>query len=138
MRDAEYRPLDNAKVALKVTLPGGDNLTIDAEPDARDAGMYSATYVTKQPGRYRVLATVTAPDGSAVGTREAGWAAQPAADEFARLMPDREFLKSIAAQTHGEVVDGDALASFVSSLSSRTHPSPSRGPRPCGTALFIS
>ena len=25
-------------------------LTIDAEPDAREAGMYSATYVTKQPG----------------------------------------------------------------------------------------
>ena len=85
MRDAEYRPLDNAKVALKITLPGGDNLTIDAEPDGREAGMYSATYVTKQPGAYRVLATATAPDGSTVGAREAGWAAQPAADEFARL-----------------------------------------------------
>ena len=50
VRDAEYRPLDNAKVAFRVTLPGGDNLSIDAEPDGREAGMYSATYVTKQPG----------------------------------------------------------------------------------------
>ncbi len=45
------------------------------------------------PGPYRILPTATAPDGSIVGDREAGWAAQPAADEFARLKPDREFLK---------------------------------------------
>ena len=108
--------LDNAKVALKLTLPGGDTLAIDAEPDAREAGMYSATYVPKRQGAYRVLATATAPDGTAVGDREAGWAAQPAADEFARLQPDREFLKAIARKTGGEVVDGDNLASFVASL----------------------
>ena len=122
VRDAEYRPLDNAKVALKVTLPGGDNLTIDAEPDAREAGMYSATYVTKQQGDYRILATATAPDGSAIGAREAGWAAQPSADEFARLEPDREFLKTIASKTKGEVVDGENLASFVAGLSFKSAP----------------
>ncbi len=110
------------RLLFKVTLPGGDNLTLDAEPDGREAGMYAATYVTKQPGAYRVLATATAPDGSAVGEREAGWAAQPAADEFARLEPDREFLKTIASKTDGEVVDGENLASFVASLSSRSAP----------------
>jgi Putative glutamine amidotransferase len=122
VRDAQYRPLDNAKVALKITLPGGDSLTIDAEPDAREAGMYSATYFPKQQGAYRMLATASAPDGSAIGTREAGWAAQPAADEFARLEPDREFLKTIASKTGGQVVDGDRLASFVASLSSKSAP----------------
>ena len=122
VRDAEYRPLDNAKVAFKITLPGGEDLTLDAEPDGREAGTYAATYVPKQPGAYRVVATATAPDGSAVGEREAGWAAQPAADEFARLEPDREFLKTIAAKTRGEVVDGDRLDSFVASLSSRDAP----------------
>ena len=45
--------------------------------------------------------------------REAGWAAQPAADEFARLEPDRDYLKTLAAKTGGEVVDGDRLDSFV-------------------------
>ena len=87
VRDAEYRPLDNAKVALKITLPDGGAITLDAEPDGREAGLYAATYVTKQPGAYRVVATATAPDGATVGEREAGWAAQPAADEFARLSP---------------------------------------------------
>jgi hypothetical protein len=122
LRDAEFRPLDNAKVALKISLPGGDALTLDAEPDGRESGTYAASYVSKEPGAYRVVATATAPDGSAVGSREAGWAAQPAADEFARLAPDREFLETIASRTGGEVIDGDRLASFVSSLSARHAP----------------
>ncbi len=122
VRDAEYRPLDNAKVSLKITLPGGDEFTLDAEPEGREAGTYAATYVSRQPGPYRVLATATAPDGAPVGQREAGWAAQPAADEFARLQPDREWLESIAARTKGEVVDGDRLSAFVNSLASRDAP----------------
>jgi uncharacterized membrane protein len=122
VRDAEYRPLDNARVKLKVTRPGGDDLTLDAEPDGREAGAYAATYVSREPGPYRVLATAAAPDGAAVGEREAGWAAQPAADEFARMEPDREWLESIASRTGGEMVDGDRLQAFVSSLSSRDAP----------------
>jgi hypothetical protein len=122
VRDAEYRPLDNAKVTLRITLPNRESLTLDAEPDAREPGAYTATYVTKQPGAYRFVATATAPDGAAVGEREAGWAAQPSADEFARLQPDREYLETLAAQTKGEMVDGDRLDRFVASLSARDAP----------------
>ena len=122
VRDSEYRPLDNAKVSLKITLPGGGELTLDAEPDGREAGTYAASYVSKLAGAYRVVATATAPDGSAVGERDAGWAAQPAADEFARLEPDREFLKTLARKTKGEVVDGSKLDSFVTGLASKDAP----------------
>jgi hypothetical protein len=122
VRDAEYRPLDNAKVAFRVALPDGGNRTLDAEPDGREAGAYTATYVPKQPGAYRVVAAAIAPDGSKIGEREAGWAAQPSADEFARLEPDRDYLKMLASRTRGEVVDGDRLDSFVASLSARDAP----------------
>jgi hypothetical protein len=122
VRDAEYRPLDNAKVVVRTTLPDGENLPLEAEPDGREAGTYTATYVTKQPGAYRFLAQATGPDGAAVGEREAGWAAQPAADEFARLQPDRAFLETIASKTKGEMVNGDNLATFVASLSARDAP----------------
>ena len=50
VRDAEYRPLDNAKVALQITPPGGKASPLDAEPDGREAGSYAATYVTKTAG----------------------------------------------------------------------------------------
>ena len=122
VRDAEYRPLDNAKVSFRVESAGGEKLTLDAEPDPSEAGAYAATYVPRTPGAYRVVGKATAPDGSAVGEREAGWAAQPVADEFARLEPDRDYLKSIASKTRGEVVDGESLPAFVASLSSRSAP----------------
>jgi uncharacterized membrane protein len=122
VRDAEYRSLDNAKVTFRVALAGKDIVTLEAEPDPRESGTYRSSYVTKEPGPYRIFATAMAPDGSKIGAREAGWAAQPAADEFARLEPDREFLKTIATQTNGELVDSEHLDSFVSSLSSRSAP----------------
>ncbi len=122
VRDAEYRPLENAKVAFRVRLPGGETLTLDGEPDLREAGAYATTYVPREPGAYNIVAAATAPDGSALGEKAAGWAAQPAADEFARLEPDREYLRTIAEKTGGEVVDGNRLASFVASLSSRSAP----------------
>jgi hypothetical protein len=122
VRDPEYRPLDDAKVAVKVTFPGGDALTLDAEADGREPGLYATTYVPKKPGAYRAVATASAVDGSTIGEREAGWAAQPAADEFARLAPDREFLKTLAAKTGGEVVDGKDLESFVAGLAARGAP----------------
>ena len=122
VRDPEYRPLDNAKATLKIALPGGESLTLDAEPDGQEAGTYHATYVPKQPGAYRVVASATAPDGSALDDRQAGWASQPAADEFARLAPDREFLKTLAAKTKGEVIESANLPAFVAGLSSRDAP----------------
>ena len=122
LRDTEYHPLDNGKVSFRIDMPGGKKLTLDAEPDSSEAGAYAATYVPREPGPYRVTAHGVAPDGSTVGEREAGWAAQPVADEFARLEPNREFLESIAAKTRGEIVDGDHLPAFVASLSARSAP----------------
>ena len=122
LRDAEYRPLDNGKVSFQIKLPGGTELTLDGEPDPSEAGAYTATYVPREPGAYRIKATAAAPDGSLVGQREAGWAAQPVADEFARLQPNREFLESLAARTRGEVIDGNRLSAFVASLSARSAP----------------
>ena len=50
VRDAEYLPLDNASVSLRITQPGGETLPLKAEPDGRQAGSYTATYVTKHAG----------------------------------------------------------------------------------------
>jgi uncharacterized membrane protein len=122
VRDPEYRPLDNANVALRITLPDRSDLALDAEPNRRESGMYSAAYTTKQPGSYRVVATATGPDGSAVGEQAAGWVAQPTADEFARLEPDKEFLSTVASKTQGELVEGRNLEAFVAGLPLRNAP----------------
>lgn len=122
VRDAAYRALDDAKVSIHVVRPGGETFDVEADPDGHEAGAYTATIATRTPGPYRITASATAPDGSAVGQREAGWAAQPAADEFARLGPDRALLDTIAAKTRGQVVEGARLDDFIASLSARGAP----------------
>jgi hypothetical protein len=122
VRDPQYRPLDDARVTLQVATPDGATLTLDAEPDDQTPGSYTTTYATRQPGPHRFLASAFGPDGSELGSRSAGWAAQPSADEFSRLAPDRDFAGEIADRTGGEVVDPDRLDAFVSGLSRRAAP----------------
>jgi uncharacterized membrane protein len=122
VRDPRYLPLDDAKVTLELTLPDGGKLELTAEGQGREPGVYSASYVARQVGPHRVLARASAPDGSTVGEREAGWAAQPGAEEFARLEPNRAYLATIAEKTGGEVVDPAKLDAFVTRLASRDAP----------------
>lgn len=122
VRDAEYLPLDNAQVTVDVTAPDGKMLALDPEPSDGEAGAYTATYVPRQAGAYRAAVKVVAPDGSAVGERQAGWVAQPAAEEFKTLRPNREWLADIAAKTQGEVLDPNGLDKFVASLPARRAP----------------
>ncbi len=120
--DADYLPLDNATVSVRVTKPNREELTLPAEPDAREAGGYSVRFVPREPGAYRAVATVTAPDGSPVGRREIGWCVQPEADEFARLEPNRELLEAVASRTKGEAIPEDGLPAFVAGLPYREAP----------------
>jgi uncharacterized membrane protein len=122
VRDERFLPLDNAEVKVRITTADGGEITLDAEPSPNEAGAYVATHVPRIPGAYRAMASVTAPDGSAVGERETGWAAQPLADEFNRLTPNRELLAEIAAKTKGEVVELEDLDTFVTSLENRDAP----------------
>lgn len=122
VRDPEFLPLDNAQVKVKITDPAGKELELSGEPADREAGLYTTSFVSRQTGAYRATVTAAAPDGSEIATREAGWTAQPAAEEFARLAPNRELIETIAARTGGEVVESHELASFVNGLSRRKAP----------------
>jgi len=67
-------------------------------------------------------AVVTDADGVEVGRAQAGWSADPAAEEFKSLKPNRALLESIARQTGGEVISVNNLASFVEKLPNRNAP----------------
>jgi hypothetical protein len=130
VRDAEFLPLDNARVTIEVTTPDGKKVPLTAEPNEAEAGTYIARHVPRQPGAYRAAVTVAAPDGSLIGEREAGWVAQPVADEFGSLRPNRPWLEEIAAKTGGEIVAMNDIDSFVASLPSRKAPIPETWVRP--------
>lgn len=118
----EFEPLDNASVDVVVTAPDMSQLTLKAEPLADKSGIYQTTYVPRLPGAYRAQVVAVAADGSEVGRRVAGWTAEPAADEFRVLRPNRKLLAEIAEQSGGELLRIQELDSFVRDLPNRKIP----------------
>jgi uncharacterized membrane protein len=139
VRDKQFRPLDNAAVVLNVRtvtnafgLAGAftdgklhaatNAVRLTAEPALQEAGLYEATYVPRETGGYLAEAIVTDAEGAEIGRAEAGWAADPAADEFRSLRPNRALLEQIARQTGGQVLAPSQLDSLVAGLPRRSAP----------------
>ena len=119
VRDPAYAPQDNAAVTVRVTPPDGKAVELTAEPAAARSGRYEALYVPRQPGAYRAEVVAAAADGSEVGRAQAGWASDPAGQEFQSLQPNRELLERIAKSTGGEAVPPAAIERLVGSLPTR-------------------
>jgi uncharacterized membrane protein len=122
VRTREFQPQDNAAVNVCLQLPDGTTVTQVAEPSLHEAGLYESTFASRQAGCYRATVEVVDLDGQPLGRAETGWTADPAADEFARVTPNVEFLEKVAGQTSGEVVAMDDLETFVRSLPNRKAP----------------
>jgi hypothetical protein len=122
VRDKEFKPLDNATVRITI-IPSAESAqmnsaSLNAEPALTEAGLYEAMYVPRATGGYLAEAVVTDADGLEVGRAQAGWSADPAAEEFKSLKPNRALLEGIARQTGGEVISMNNLAAFVDKLPS--------------------
>ena len=139
VRDKKFQPLDNATVNLTVQTvtnafsqlkSNADNkpsaatnsIRITAEPALNERGLYHATYVPRETGGYRAEGTVTDEAGVDVGRAEAGWTADPAAEEFRSLKPNHALLETIARQSGGEVIPLTRLDSFAAGLPNRKAP----------------
>jgi hypothetical protein len=57
-----------------------------------------------------------------VGTAEAGWSTDLAAEEFRSLVPNLAFLEELARKSGGEVIPVDRLDAFAKSLPQRQAP----------------
>lgn len=138
-RDKQFQPLDNASVALTVrtvsdappatastnqaAAPAGTNsIRLTVEPALTEPGVYQATFVPRETGAYLAETVVTDGAGVEVGSAQAGWTADPAAEEFRSLRPNRALLETIARGTGGEVIDAAKLDQFVSGLPNRKAP----------------
>lgn len=127
-RDAQFQPLDEARVSIEVTRAAlGTNaapapLRLTAEPADREAGLYEALYVARQPGGYHASAVVTNAAGAEVGRAETGWSTDLAAEEFRSLEPNVVLLEELARRTGGEVVPAARLADFARGLPQRRAP----------------
>jgi uncharacterized membrane protein len=135
VRDKEFKPLDNASVRITVTpladslqadpamaLQSTNSIQLTAEAALTEAGRYDAMYVPRLSGGYFAEAVVTDAEGVEVGRVETGWSADPAAEEFRSLKPNRALLENVARQTGGEVIAATDLPAFAARLPNRKAP----------------
>jgi uncharacterized membrane protein len=139
VRDKAFQPMDNVTVVLNVravpNVAHGTNgvaaeqlrmatnsVRLTADPASSEPGLYEATYVPRETGGYLAEAVATDSAGAEVGRAQAGWTADPAAEEFRSLRPNRALMETIAKQTGGQVIAANKLADFAASLPNRHAP----------------
>jgi hypothetical protein len=128
VRDEEFKPLDNALVQLTIRKVGSfqsaetNYLQLAADASGNQPGTYQADYFATEAGACTVEAVATQSDGTLIGHAAAGWALDPAAEEFRSLKPNRAYLESLAKRTGGQVLTIDALRDFVRRLPQRQAP----------------
>ncbi|MEZ0389899.1 MAG: hypothetical protein ACAI34_22665, partial [Verrucomicrobium sp.] len=122
VRDASFRPQDDASVKLEITEADGTKLNLAAEPSSAEAGLFEAATHASRTGAYRVKATVQDGAGKTVGETTTGWALNPAAEEFASLTPNRPLLEKLAQWSGGKVLEVADLESWAAALPQATLP----------------
>jgi uncharacterized membrane protein len=124
VRDEKFQPVDDAAVTVEiepVVFAGtegaaGATLKLEAEPALTEPGLYQVTYVPRQTGGFKAVATVKNHQGADLGRAETGWSTDLAAEEFRSLAPNLALLEDLARKTGGQVVAASDLESFVSRL----------------------
>jgi uncharacterized membrane protein len=133
VRDKVFQPMDNATVVFEVqsvtNAAAGENLLtstnavrITADASSSEPGLYEATYIPRETGGYLATAVATDSAGAEAGRAEAGWTADPAAEEFKSLKPNRALMEQLARQTGGQIVTAAGLDAFVAGLPNRKAP----------------
>lgn len=117
IRNAAFRPEENATVELQITQPGVEEpAKIFAEPSLEEPGLFTAEFACAEAGAYHVKALVDDSEGIRLGESEAGWTWNPAAAEYSSLRANRQLLADIAEKTGGRVIEMSALSEFAKSL----------------------
>jgi uncharacterized membrane protein len=133
VRDKIFQPMDNATVVFSVqavtnAAAGSSLLTstnaarLTADASSSEPGLYEATYIPRDTGGYLATAVATDSAGAEVSRAEAGWTADPAAEEFKSLKPNRALMEQLARQTGGQIIAAGGLDSFVAGLPNRKAP----------------
>jgi uncharacterized membrane protein len=117
-RDAEYQPIDNAKVKMRIDIPKGDSVTIDLQR-GKQPGTYRTTYLPRIPGPYH--ATVFIDLGPKIPhlQRNIGWVSETARTEFDALTPNTDLMTQLASKTGGQLIDINGLGALIGNLPSK-------------------
>ena len=113
VRDAAFRPQDDASVKISMTGPDGEAAEIFAEPSLKAAGVFTATLYPESSGAYRATVTVRDVESTVLAEKQNGWTVNRMADELRSLTVNRQALQTLAEASGGRVLAPDELMAFV-------------------------
>ena len=117
VRTDEFLPRDDATVRYELTEPNAkEPLRLSGEPSLSDAGTFTTDHFIEKEGAYRLKTIARDGSGKILGEQLAGWAFNPAADEFRSIEPNRNLLQQIANSSGGEVIELTDVATLVDKL----------------------
>lgn len=118
VKDKEFQPQDDASVKFTVTRTNDPKETdqLTGEPSLEEAGVFTAKHYSDRAGGFRLKTIARNGKGDVIDEVEAGWAQNPAAEEFRSIGPNRELLSRIAEITGGRVFEMNQLNELVDSL----------------------
>lgn len=122
VRDEVFAAVHDAALDLELHPPDDASFPLTLAPSTTEPGVWEVELTARDPGPWRATLTATGPDGSKLGADEAGWVSEPAAEELARLQPDRAAMAELARRTGGELLEPGDLDAFAASLAEREVP----------------
>lgn len=122
VRDLEFNPQDEATVTLEVKDLQGGSRRLLVEPSLDEPGLFTAEYFPEESLSYRIEAKAYEGSGEEIGSRVAGSAFNPAADELARLGPDTALLSRLAAASGGRLLQPGELDRLPGWIEALDHP----------------
>ncbi|MFM8357405.1 MAG: hypothetical protein ACKOET_02495, partial [Verrucomicrobiota bacterium] len=115
-------PAGKANTTAGSPPPQPPAIRLRAEADATEPGLYTATFIPRTSGGFRVTARATNQVGAEIGRAVGGWSTDLAAEEFRSLQPNVALLDELARRTGGERVTPDQLDRLVAALPRRPAP----------------
>lgn len=117
---ADGVPATDASVVMQIYTPDGKVIQRDAnfgavsdgDTGSPTVGAYRATFRTHVGGKYRIVASATAPDGLDLGRDEISIVAAGVSIELTEVDPDHDLLRTLARLTQGRYYEA-SLASRV-------------------------
>ncbi|MCZ6672775.1 MAG: glutamine amidotransferase [Verrucomicrobia bacterium] len=132
-RDKSYQPVDLAQARVTIRRvaklysetedeSGFEEVTVYAEPVSDMPGHFAIEFMSRDAGAYLASVEVTDTEGAVLGTAEAGWVLDSAAEEFRSLEPNRVLLENLAIKTGGQVLGYSQLGQLTELLSRNPAP----------------
>ncbi len=116
VRDADFIPLNNVRMTVRVEAPSGQAVSLPASWEPRKEGLYSASFKPIEEGIHRISVEAFTGDTS-VGRSSGSFRIAESTEEFHGAQLNADLLRTLAKETGGRYYEPDEAGTLVEDIS---------------------